>query len=382
MEIGNDQIKKIVDKFFFMYNFVLILTLNSNTMKTITLLTVLLFTLSLQAQISINSNNFVGVGKVIEQASDWDPDASIAPGQAGANQTWDFSALSVDDISTTLTMNPDWTPYGMYFPNSNLVMFSTDDSMYMYMEINTSQLRAVGIYTIVFDSIELPIVYNPPLLIAEFPVQYLNHKDSDASFSFKMPVSGYPGVDSARMKMDIFTQTDVDAWGTITTPLGTFEALRVYTYQEAYDSIWFKAMGYWMLYIAEKDVSDNYAWWTDDDAAGYPLVEMTYFPAQDSVGDITFLNASPTQSIEKTTAPSMLAVYPNPSDTYINFDFSGESDARLEIFDNTGKLIFVNSLNAKENNKFSIEKYQPGIYFYNVIGERGEFLNSGKFCKR
>lgn len=350
-------------------------------MKKFTILLIVLFAFSLNAQITINSNDLVGIGKVIEEAYDWSPDASIKPGQAGGNKTWDFSNLSADETSTILTTNPAWTPYGMFFPNSNLAFYSNDDSVYIYMEINPSQFNMMGMFTTVLDSIELPIIYDPPIVIAEFPVQYMNQKDNQASFEFMAPIS-VTGIDSAKLKMDVISEIEVDAWGTITTPLGTFDALRIYTYEEAYDSIWFKAGGYWSFWTASKDVTDSYAWWTDDDAAGFQLVEMSYYAAQDSVADVTFLNATPTQSLEKKHLTSILNIYPNPADNYINFDYKNESIAAIKIFDNTGRLIMSKILQPNEINKFTIEKYQSGVYFYNLIGENGEIISKGKFCKR
>ncbi len=250
------------------------------------------------------------------------------------------------------------------------------------MENTSAAFRMMGMYGTFLDSIEMPIIYNPPLVLVEFPVQYQNHKDSDASFTFKMPIIGIPGIDSAKLKMDIITSTDVDAWGTITTPLGTFDALRMYTVREDHDSTWYKAGGFWTLWTSDKDVSHSYDWWTDNNAAGYPLVEFDYFAANDSVADVTFLNSTPTQSLDKHEFSSLISVYPNPSDTYINFDYQGESDVVLEIFDLRGKLLCRETIIAKDVTKISTEKYTPGIYFFNLIGSNGNIIDKGKFCKK
>lgn len=351
-------------------------------MKTFTFLAIFIFAFSLNAQISLNSDDIIGSGKVIELATDYTPDASVTPGLAGANQTWDFSGLSVDDLEKLLTMNPDWTPYSFFFPNANLVMYSPEDSVYMYLQNSTTALSMLGMYGTFLDSIEMPVIYTPPLILAEFPVQYQNHKDSDASFSFFMPISGVPGVDSAKFKMDVMTTTDIDAWGTITIPLGSFEALRFYTVEESTDSIWFKMGGFWTFYMEEKDISNTYSWWSNDNATGYILVEFDYFAANDSVGEVTFLNSSPAQSIANRQTSSLISIYPNPSDNYINFDYEGESDAQLELFNNVGKLLLSKEITAREITKISMEKYPSGIYFYNLVGNNGDVISTGKFCKK
>ncbi len=351
-------------------------------MKTFTILSVLFFAISLNAQITINSNDIIGTGKLFEEAYDYTPDASIKPGNAGANQTWDFSALSADDIQSTLTINPDWTPYGVFYPNSNLAFYPTDDSVYIYMENTATELRMLGMYTTVLDSIQLPVIYNPPLVVAAFPVQYQNHKDSDASFSFFAPIVGVPGIDSAKLKMDIFTETDVDAWGTITTPLGTFDALRMLTIEESFDSIWFKAGGFWTLWTTSKDASHSYAWWSDDNATGYVIAEFDYFTNNDSVADVSYLYSTPTQLIDNKQTSSLISIYPNPSDTYINFSYAGEENAEIEVFDNIGKLLLRKTLAAGETTRISVEQYPSGIYFYKLTGSRGMIINQGKFCRK
>src|SRR5210317_872733 len=113
-------------------------------MKKFTLLLICLFTFNLYAQISITSGDIIGPGKVLEIATNYYPPVGIDPGPGGANQTWDFSTLSVDDTETILTLNPSWTPYGMFFPGTNLAMYSTTDSVYMYMENSASAFGMHG----------------------------------------------------------------------------------------------------------------------------------------------------------------------------------------------------------------------------------------------
>ena len=353
-------------------------------MKKLSFLFGLVFTFTLHGQITITSNDFIGTGKVIEEANDLTPAASIKPGPAGANQTWDFSDLVADEITTTQTLNPDWTPYSAFFPSSNLALYLHEDSVYIYMQNSTAFLLMLGMFGTFLDSIEMPVIYTPPLVLAEFPVQYQNHKDSDASFTFFMPISGIPGVDSAKLKMDVLSTTDVDAWGTITTPLGTFDALRMYTVEESTDSIWYKFNGFWTPSPSppDKEITYTYSWWSNDNAIGFQLLEFDYFSASDSVAAVTFLNATPTQSITDRQTSSLISVYPNPADTYINFDYDGESDSEIEIFNNIGKLLLRKPIIAKEITRISVEQYPSGIYFYNLIENNGNIIDKGRFCKR
>ncbi len=189
-------------------------------------------------------------------------------------------------------------------------------------------------------------------------------------------------MDSAKLKMDVITTTDIDAWGTMTTPLGSFEALRMYTIEESSDSMWFKMGGFWTFYQVEKNVIHSYSWWSDDNATGYILVEFDYTLANDSVGDVTFLNSTPTQSIDTKTISSSLSVYPNPTSDYINFNYDGLPDAEIEIYDIRGKFLRRENILSKENLKLSVENYPGGIYFYNLVSNNGKVISTGKFCKK
>lgn len=350
-------------------------------MKKITILVAVLLTCSLNAQITITSDDIVGIGKIIEEAGDNNPDQSIKPGSAGINQTWDFSALSADETEYLYTLNPDWTPYSSFFPGSNIAFFSTRDSIYMFMEKTTSAFSMHGIYGTIMDSIDLPIVYTPPIVMAEFPVQYGNHKDGNSSFTFFMPITGVPSVDSAKLKMDVIQTTDVDAWGTVTTPLGTFQALRTLTYEESTDSIWFRMGGVWTFYTGGKDATNTYSWWTDDNATGYILVKFDYDAAHDSVSSVEYLASSPTQAISEKDQDTEINIYPNPAKDFLYIDSNAESIAEIELFDNYGRLILAAKISANELNKISVKDYPPGIYFYSIIGNNKSILGKGKFFK-
>jgi hypothetical protein len=71
-----------------------------------------------------------------------------------------------------------------------------------------------------------------------------------------------------------------------------------------------------------------------------------------------------------------IRVYPNPASDYIIMNsVKGNS---VEIMNQTGQIINRIYFNTEKLN-LDVSEYQPGIYFYSLIGKSGEKLTSGKF---
>ncbi|PCJ23675.1 MAG: hypothetical protein COA97_11165 [Flavobacteriales bacterium] len=73
-----------------------------------------------------------------------------------------------------------------------------------------------------------------------------------------------------------------------------------------------------------------------------------------------------------------LKVYPNPSNTFINFELPynlNQINAELRLFDITGKEIFVKMVNSYST-QLDVSYYPKGIYFYQLINEKNSY--SGK----
>ncbi len=345
-----------------------------------------LLSITLSAQISITSDDIVGAGAIVLEATDTLPSASITPGPAGPDQTWDFSALSVDYVDTMWFANPDWTPYYEHFPASNLAALRIFDSaldsadMYFYFEKNEDEFAMVGI---VSEIEQLGLVIMPCIpkeTIAEFPVDYLNSSTEDFVLLIEIE-SPTPPTDSIRIKMSITKSLEVDAWGDITIPLGTFNSLRISETRIEIDSIWIQLSGSWMFVEETIDTMYSYSWWTDDDAAGFILATLSYEPDTKTVTEATFLKASPYYSIEENQNKVFVNVYPNPVSSNIKFSFKDKTEGFIEIFDFTGRNIKEIQLNNVHEVIINMSEYPAGIYLYSIIGENGNIIHSGKICK-
>lgn len=79
---------------------------------------------------------------------------------------------------------------------------------------------------------------------------------------------------------------------------------------------------------------------------------------------------------EKISEDVKLLVYPNPSNTIVNFELSETSkSAELFLFDVTGKKVLVQKINSYST-QIDVSNYPKGIYFYQLIHQKERF--SGK----
>ena len=123
------------------------------------------------SQITITNQNIAGVGATIVQAYDTLPDASIVPGDAGANQSWNFSALTANSFDSLYTENPGWTPYPDSFPGSNYVIrqLYEMDTTYVFCNKNDDLFTTLG-YIGSMDDMEVMAIHLVPGFTTKNPI--------------------------------------------------------------------------------------------------------------------------------------------------------------------------------------------------------------------
>ncbi len=342
---------------------------------TATLLTALLAVV-MQAQIVITSDNIAPIGTTIVTANDTTPDATIVPGNAGENQTWDFSALHEHFYDTIYTVSPASTPNPDLFPDANYAIqnISDNDTMYGYMIKNSDYMSLLGFtgnFTDTGDLIVITIV--PEEVIFDFPMQYGNHRDE--SFYYEIVVAGGgSGIDSIKYKQTTEKSIDVDAWGTITTPSGTFDALRRKTVSNITDSTWILFFGTWTLISNDTSSTTSYDWHSNQIDPGYTLMSMDIEEGQ--VTNVDFLIGSYVGIKESVT--QKLKIYPNPAKNSAFFETAEFIKGKMTVYTVSGNKIFEKEVTGKKF-KIDVSQLKPGNYFVTVTGNSDKRLHySGK----
>jgi hypothetical protein len=289
---------------------------------------------AMMSQITINSTNIVDVNDVVINAHDSTPDLSIVPGTAGASQTWDFSALNTHFYDSMAFMLPALTPYDTSFTGDNMAAYMDDFSGYGYFFKSSSEMQTIGIVGDVMGTgSPMEIHINPSETIMYFPFDYLDSFIDTSGMEMIM--------DTVKMEQITYKTVTADAWGTMTTPTGTYDVLRLYTEKIEIQEIFMWVVAVWVPVYNTSDTTYSYEWWTDDVNARFPVCSFDWNPdsmAVDGEVEFLYLNYLYTKQSEML---NNVNVYPNPSTGMINF--TGENISTVEIVDLSGVEVYAKS---------------------------------------
>ncbi|MBU0486429.1 MAG: carboxypeptidase regulatory-like domain-containing protein [Bacteroidetes bacterium] len=251
-------------------------------MKTIYIILALLFSYNgVFSQINLTGDDMPKSGTAY--IVDYTEAPTISLGTPGsAPQNWDFTGL-VSNYPKFAIYSPT-APYQAYagtFPTSNeytygpAIMFAgliggqlTDPSAwgYMFWQSDSTGMRSVGFradYGIGDTNIT---IMNAGELLMGAPASYDSVFTNNCRYVLNTRTSP---VDSIYIH-NISKTLTVDAFGSLTTPYGTYDVLRVHEFLVQVDTVMAKYNGV-PVYSMEfsRDTSNNYYFWTN--GPGYPL---------------------------------------------------------------------------------------------------------------
>lgn len=329
------------------------------------------------SQITVTEYDLVQPSDVVDQA--YDQSNSITHTTAGTDLTWNFSALLEDSTGQFSVGAAGWGNGSSNFPNANLYGDDNSGQGHIYLNKSASALDVVGFYGDPLGSGNDEAYYfDPQDRITPLPLTYNTTDQNSYVFEFTFD-PGQTGVDSARIKQSAEQEFVADAWGEVTTPLGTFEVVRLLKTQINTDSTWIYALGNEQLVNDGKDTTYTYSYFTNDANVRYPLVEYDYDPVLQQIdGNITWLKAAPTASVDEVDM-SKFEVYPNPALNEVTLS-TGDINAAYNIIDITGKKVLDGNTNAKES-IVDISKLKSGVYLIKFFTEE-KYIGTKKLIKK
>ena len=184
------------------------------------------------AQITITTNDMPSTGDTIRKSTALNPSGTDYT-LTGAGYSWDFTELltisQTVDTFVSVSSVPLWYQI-VFIPNfiANLAQkypeidtipeFQVVDP-YRFFKNSSSSFNDVG-FAFTINEIPIPLKYNTPDVLYKFPMNYGNVDSSFSGIEFSIPDIGYIGIDRKRVN-------HVDGWGTLTTPYGTHNVLRL-----------------------------------------------------------------------------------------------------------------------------------------------------------
>jgi hypothetical protein len=294
----------------------------------------------------------------------------------GVNHTWDFSLL--DTISQAIRkFEPALsTPY--FFFGANGYGEKTADSVginpflfkniYSFYKKTTTKFYVDGI-GMTFSGFPIPNFYSDKDELYQFPLTYLN-RDS-TTFKFSTITTGtIPAYSKQGYRI-----TEADGWGTITTPYGTAQCLRVVTTQYSQDSIKgsLAVAGFTVpLNLGFPNYTKSYQWLSLGEKIPYLEVSGTLVGGNFVLRNVKYRdNKRSFVGIEEENSDLALSVFPNPANNEVNIIIpQNTNNVVAEIIDLQGKLILTKNLNQNSQivNKHQIDvsSIAKGTYFLNL----------------
>lgn len=326
------------------------------------------------AQITLTAANLPAAGTVTTSLvadSVWTGSANI--GAAGPNQTWDFSNVQADDNLgpvVTYYQLPSQTPYAAQFPTASLASRSdlSDTASISYMRATSSEFALLGQVSPTGST-----TLAAPWVQAKFPFTYNTEFSTNTTITIEeggVPTNG-----------TIQSNTKVDAWGTVKTPLGSFPCLRAHTQT----TITLTIFGLPVILT-----TSDYAWWTASHKAAvltHSTTSTNFLGQVETAVSATYLSSQTTGIFDRPDTGSSLAVAPNPATDMVNLNIQSDRSqtANVLIYSTDGKLVREISdlqiTSGKNQTAVEISDFAPGIYMA-MVTSAGKTLAAQRIVKQ
>lgn len=320
-------------------------------------------------QISITSSDMPSPGDTIRKSNALGT-SSVDYTLTGENYSWDFTDLfplyqTVDEYESVssvpflyqLVFIPSFVAnLAQKYPEVDTLGLPISDP-YRFFKNTISSFTDVG-FAVTVSDIPLPLKFDSPDVIYDFPLNYGNIDSSFSGINFGIPDLGFIGIDRKRVN-------EVDGWGTLTTSYGSFEVLRLKSKVFETDSIYIDSVSFG--YALDR-VYTEYKWL----AVGYetPLLQVTEEGALVNVAWTDSVFNPSTSIAEEYLTNEIMSISPNPfsSEAKISIYLTDKCYTEILIYDLAGvmvKRIFSGEM-AKGENKFPINRsalnLRDGIY--------------------
>ncbi len=352
--------------------------------KIVLLLSILFIVEKSKAQISITKNDFAVAGDTFR--------VSNASGiginnldSTGANITWDYSSLAALTQSVDTFVAVSSTPflYQLYFnnqflyPNTKASVATkipvpalpagapiTLSNAYGFYKVNTAAYAQVG-FGATISSLPTSIPYDSLDYVYRFPMNFGNQDSCKYKFQLSLPSIGYLRRRATRLNK-------VDGWGTLITPFGTFNTLRVKSTTYATDTIYISQLMFGTQIIQQPTV--EYKWigvnskipYLTINASDGPLKTVTSVTYRDSLRPVFSVGIVDENKI------NALSLFPNPAEakSLLTFEQKRGGNVSIELYDATGKLVqqVYNNYLPSGLNAFPLDLTgnKSGLYFVRI----------------
>lgn len=355
-------------------------------MKIVFFFGILFLSIPLFSQVTINSSDFPNGGDtvLVSVTNDFDFDFE----SAGTDYDWNYSALNMSaqridtffdiaDASLTyqLVFNNGWfdpeyqadyyTPLlNFAFPETDVVPISNPIG---FTKIESDKVEIIGV-GLEISGINVPIKNDIIDVEYELPMSYGDNWASNSFFEIDLN----PAFDGILRRYQERI-SEVDGWGEVTTPYGTFEVVRTKSEIDFTDSLRF-SFGEFTTWLELPTPSQVvYSWWAKDqkipvlqvvaqDVGGVEVITSVEY--KDRINDVSITELAANQT--------RIELFPVPSNDFINIISESEIKS-VKIYSLTGALS-TDEIWSVETGVLNVSQLTSGSYIVYITSEDGVFV--------
>lgn len=311
------------------------------------------------SQITVTADDFANANDTVRMSNT--TDISIDISTTGPNQTWDYSYLTFDSqlrrdfepaTGLPLLINFVFGPLAptnykasYFLPSTDLpidqfgtMLPVTIEDLVQYSKKTADSITLLGLSMSVNGN-GIPVRSDTIETRYTFPMNYGDVHNS----------RGYTKLDMNPIYDAIWIQhrqrlTEVDGWGSVTTPYGTFDALRVkHTINET-DSVRIEFMGNQTWIPIPVPESHIYEWIANDELDAVLRVVTSMVGGNETVTSIEYKDFNLTASLKEIELS--FEVYPNPTSAFLTVS-NATNATSYSVVDAKGQVVLTGSLEGK-----------------------------------
>ncbi len=365
-------------------------------MKQLFLIPVIFISVQLSGQITLSFTDFATTNDTVRMSSALDPTIDFAT--TGQSQTWNFSNLTPTG-QTLKNFQPVVNAgafvnfiFGTFAPAKYQASYFIESSalplqqitsflpigiqdVFQFNKRTADSLTAVGIaMTVSFNgsATTIPIQSDTIETPYDFPLAFGNTHFSRGATSVD-----FNPIYNAKWNQHRSRFTEVDGYGSITTPFGTFEALRIRHDIDEIDSLFteFPFIGATWIPL-DIPASHQYEWWTNGEKEPILRINTTEILGNETVTAIEYRDIYRPEfaSIIANDLSSEVKVYPNPSDDKIEIILPYEMES-ITILNAAGQIVYEHGPSGSILT-VNVASFESGNYWIFGQTAQGTFLKA------
>jgi hypothetical protein len=356
--------------------------------KTLLISTLIFITFISYAQPTINSSDFMVANDTARVSITNDLNIDFL--STGPNSVWDFSYLQATSQRLEKAFDLSGAgfivniQFGSNAPAEYQSSYSRPfdglpfDQLGQFLPVNIEDISRVS--KIDSDS----LTYTGYIITVDGNAIGFRSDTIETGYKFPMNYQdtfnsrGYSKIDFNPFFNGIFiqyrqTESIIDGYGTLETPFGLFNTLRVHQKTEEQDSLLVEISGF-SQWIPINRTTHAYEWWTTDELRPVMRIQTEEVAGNETVTEITYRDEYLGLDAGLNSEEIQLSLYPNPATSEITID--AKSNIQLiNIYNISGEVV-ANKVDINNTSvTLSIDELSSGTYMVYTLTSQGRNIS-------